>query len=247
MQRIRHRKSSPSQASVAMLKARRRWPAPTGASVVRDSSPGLSATWSMRPSATMGPGQLARFGSSWPERARPGGSPARRKSALPPPSTGQPGTTKTPVGTTRPRLRVHQCKHRLLRNLGRLAPPGKTYCTPPAGRHDTGLSTTFDLRRRIGRSCPPSANNRGDRRTRLASPRAIRGPRGRFPCGISLMVDVLVGVHRCGFLGCSWEPWRWPVLVVWERRRRTRRQGLVAAPTPGPTFTATARPGCPPT
>jgi hypothetical protein len=57
-----------------------------------------------------------------------------------------PGTTKTPVGTTRPRIRVHQCKHRLLRTLGRLAPPGKTYCTSPGPTTDTGLSTSFDVR-----------------------------------------------------------------------------------------------------
>jgi hypothetical protein len=57
------------------------------------------------------------------------------------------GTTKTPEGTTRSGLRVHQCKHRLLRNLGRLAPPGKTYCTLPSHAADTGLSTSFDDRR----------------------------------------------------------------------------------------------------
>src|SRR5450756_2446752 len=70
------------------------------------------------------------------------------------------GTTKTPEGTTRSGLRVHQCKHRLLRNLGRLAPPGKTYCTTPSGPGDTRLSTSLKVRRRIGRSCPRLANIR---------------------------------------------------------------------------------------
>src|SRR5450755_3607156 len=69
-----------------------------------------------------------------------------------------PGTTKTPEGTTRPLVRVHQCKHRLLQTLGRLAPPGKTYCTSAPGRSDTYLSTSFNLRGRIRRSSPRAAH-----------------------------------------------------------------------------------------
>ena len=72
----------------------------------------------------------------------------------------EPGHNETPEGTTRPGLRVHQCKHRLLRNLGRLAPPGKTYSTSADRSRDTYLSTSFTVRCRFCRSCPRTAHNR---------------------------------------------------------------------------------------